>query len=519
MTQKLLSLGLSLSLFVLSFYILFESRRSVCIEISSLSRVNLVKTSSTESGFNCKYSNDSSFDPQLVSTLNDVQRRLASLETLLQSTKKFRKDIQITVHENRPFFFRLNDHHIEIGRNLFAAPGHLEKAFIKIWYRENALGWFLTDNLFEEVITDFVLFLNSGSIEIVDPVHRYRTRVGGARWPQVIKSVQGYCESSWRLSEHYEHCLQVSKQEELLHSDVIQLSLRPLVTSSWVKAYKNLDYSERNQFVKVLPKILQLTTMSAERRLAQIMSEVSPVQQAMLSVKNFSNIMNSSIEQINWPVQRVFSGFFTNDLRQSGLNDAFTEAFFDMIYMTDESLNNRAELFKNLKEIAKKNPSLQLAVVDKENLWMLPSEYPISLKAFGQIKSSKMILSRCGSFDFNYILSFSALAEKLLVIDKCGKPNNLDFAEFISDGVAGFARKNKNVAFIQFHLPSLAMRKDQLSQVKNVYEFIETRNTESPVFQALGWNELLWDQKTQAYKPQAFIDGIELFRTQAPQTN
>lgn len=510
---------LSASLFALTFFYLFQNRKTVCITSQFVSAVAYVQKNEIQSIYNCKKSKAGEFSPFLMHNLNEIQTRVSSLETLLNSLRPFRNKIQISIFADRPYYFSVQHNSIEIGEALLFAEGHLEKALARLWYRENAKGWFLTNNIFEEVIGDFLIFANSGKFEIVDPIHKFRTKVGGAKWPQVIKSVQGYCESSWRLPDHFEHCLNVAKRSDLNASEIIQLSLRPLVTSSWIKSYKNLGFKQRSQFLKSLPQILSLDSLSSEQLLSQLLNEKQPVQQALLTIRNFHTLMTSDEKVMSQDMYRLFTSQFANDLRASGVNDAFAEAFFDFVFRAEnESINPQSKTFKNMQALAIKNPNLQIAIYDKDNLWMLPSEYPIQVKAFGHIRTNKMAIVRCGSYDFDYVLSFSEQTERLLVIDKCNMQTALDFSEFFQKGVTAFSQKNSSVSFINFHLPSLALRKTQLATIKDVYTTIESRDSDNPVVSTLGWNELMWDQSANAYRPHAVIDGIDLFRMEKDRT-
>lgn len=505
---------LSVSLFGLTIFYLFQNRKTICVNSNFVSAIAYVQKNEIQSIYSCKKNKAGEYSPFLNQNINEIQTRLTSLETLLTYLKPFQNKIQISILADRPYYFSVQKNSIEIGQGLLFADGHLEKAIVRLWYRENAQGWFLTNNIFEEVIGDFLIFVNNGKFEIIDPIHKFKTRVGGAKWPQVIKSVQGYCESSWRLSDHYEHCLNVSKKSNLNSSEIIQLSLRPLVSSSWIKSYKNLGFKERSQFLKSLPQILSLDSLSSEQLLSQLMSENQPVQQALLTIRNFHTLMTSDESLMSQDMYRLFTSQFANDLRSSGVNDAFADAFFDFVFRSEnEKIVTSSKTFKNMQALALKNPQLQIAIHDSENLWMLPSDYPIQLKAFGNIRTSKMAIVRCGSYDFDYVLSFNEQTERLLVVDKCNQQTALDFSEFFQNGVTAFSKRNATVSFINFHLPSLALRKAQLMPVKDVYTTIENRGSDNnAMISSLGWNELMWDNNANAYRPHAVIDGIDLFR-------
>ena len=42
---------------------------------------------------------------------------------------------------------------------------------------------------------------------------------------------------------------------------------------------------------------------------------------------------------------------------------------------------------------------------------------------------------------------------------------------------------------------------------------MKNRDVSKAEFQTLGWSQIKWYEDSQAYKPEAVIDAIELFRT------
>ena len=57
------------------------------------------------------------------------------------------------------------------------------------------------------------------------------------------------------------------------------------------------------------------------------------------------------------------------------------------------------------------------------------------------------------------------------------------------------------------------MKAKELSHVKNFFELVKNRDVNKAEFQTLGWTQIQWFEDSQAYKPNAVVDAIELFRT------
>ncbi|MNT26742.1 hypothetical protein D3C72_1623350 [compost metagenome] len=165
--------------------------------------------------------------------------------------------------------------------------------------------------------------------------------------------------------------------------------------------------------------------------------------------------------------------------------------------------------------LAKNRPSIHIALRDKKNIWMLPSQDPLPIASFDRIRATRTIVEKCGGFDFNYVLGFSSATEKLLVVEKCKSKKDVNYGRYLKEGAEGFASENKGIAFIQFHLPSLAMKSGALVAGKNVFDLIKAPESSNSVVQSLGWQEIKWNEQAAAYHPKAFIDAIEWFRTSA----
>ncbi|WP_413585535.1 hypothetical protein [Bdellovibrio sp. HCB274] len=441
--------------------------------------------------------------------LKSLNLRVGATERVLESIEPFYQRVQILITEDHPNMFRIKGHTIFIGQNLLEAPGHLEKALSKIWYRERNETLFVQQELLEEVATDFLVYLQTGDLDIGDPKSHLKTALLPVKWPYVIKSPSAYCESPWKQSEDYEVC---AKNQDLsaLESEVLEMSLRPLILSSWIKSYKSLSVGERYQFTRGISAMLRheynpVLSVAGDET-------ASTLARASATLKNFNHYVTSSDLGKTSNTYRIFAAKFANELQSRGYHNAFAEASFDVLYVSNQKISTSGPAFQEFMKIAKAQPQTQIALRDEDNLWMLPSKFPIPIKTFGQIKANRTIVEKCGGFSFSYVMDYSESTEKLLVVEHCDPKAQVYYNGYLKSGAEGFAFENKGMSFVQFHLPSLLMKRDDLAQVLNVKDFIKNRDVDSTSFKSLGWQEVRWDKTANAYQPKAYVDAIEWFR-------
>lgn len=500
---------------LLSLAILQMTKRPLCIDSKVVERVDRISEQGNQSIFKCAFNKNVPYSSYFSDEVKDLTYRVQQTERLLESIEPYTRKVQLTILADRPYLFVVQGYNIFIGEKLIEAPGHLEKALIKIWYRERNEALFAQQDLMEEVVTDFLLFLQGGDLDLGDPDTRIKTALHRVKWPYVIKSVPAYCESPWKKSEHFAVCKDIQEASETLDKQVVEMSLRSLVVTSWIRSFKLLNGQERFAFLENLPRLLRSEhspllplTSSAEEPGVPGGALVA----AAVAIKNINAFMLTSSTMKDSETHRLFVSNFTNELRSNGFQDAFAEAFFDLLYVSKEPLTEKSPMYLQFLKIAKENPRLQLALQDQDNLWMLPSKYPIPLQSFGQLKAHRTVVEKCGGYNFSYVIDYAEKTEKLLVVDHCDAAKEVLYTQFLKDGAEGFAAQNKTTTFVQFHLPSLLMKKSDLADVSNVLEFIQKRDVENASFQSLGWREIHWSKQANAYQPKAYVDAIEWFR-------
>lgn len=487
------------------------ARRPLCIDSKVVNRIDR----GTESVFRCSANHHVPFSSYFGERLPAIAARVQQVEKFIETLAPYKSGLRLVILKNKPNYFLVTRNTIYIGESLLVTRGHLEKALMKVWYRENVQHLFAYEILFEEVYTDFLVYLAKGNLKIDDPFRGVRTRIGGSRWPQVLKSTQSYCQSPWKNSEHYQFCAQMQKQDAPLKDQILELSLRPILVSSWIESYQGLSFRDQYKMVRNLRELIA-GDHNPDLPLVKtggLVPQSAPLLEASEAVKNISNFLMSSHLAKMSEAHRVFVTLVANNLSRYGYNDALGGIYFDMLVISDAKISPNSEQFKHFMTLAKQNPRMKMAIKDPENLWMLPSIFPIHWKAIESLHANRIVYSKCGTYDFNFVWQFATATEKLMILNVC-KERKINLSGYLTSGAEAFGEQNKDVAFIQFHVPSLLMRKDQLANVGDVYELVSRREIDNPVFQSLGWQKLMWSEKAQAYQPKSFVDGIEWFKVQ-----
>lgn len=513
MNTERLQTGLLVSLYVVLLALILVTKKPLCIDSNGVEKIDRMTIGKTETIYRCTSQIKVPYSTYFDQNKDQLENRIESVLMFLNKIEPLQNRIKIAINELKPIDFLVKENQIRIGSALLDSPGHFERAIFKIWLNERINNKLDQQNLFTEVAADFLYYAYSGSLNIEDPLVKLKTKLGTSRWPNVLKSKEGYCDSPWKISEHYLSCGSMELESQLSNQAVLALSLRPLLTSVWIKSYSELNYKSQISFINKFSEYLKTQDLNSEKAIEMFLTDSHPLKQGMMNIKKVTDFLNSSNLVQSQKEFREFYARLAINLQQSGVNDSFAEAYFDYLFEYPDTLSTKSEFFKNLVALSIKNPSLQIAVKDQDQIWILPTQSSLPLKTFDQMKTQQHVFFAClGLKDINMSQFFNQ-SEKLLLIKGCDANKKFDFASLISGGVRSFSSHNKNLAFIQFHLPSFEMKAKELAHIKNFFELVKNRDISKAEFQTLGWSQIKWYEDSQAYKPDAVIDAIELFRT------
>lgn len=496
-------------------------KQPICIDSSVVERLDTVtagvkSTTQTETAYRCSAHIQVPYSEKLIKTEELVTQKWQNTVAVLSSIQSFKNKIHIIIRYDQPLIFEIKNSQFQIGSSLMMADGHLERGLIKLWIRENMSEQRLQTTLFEEVMTDLVYFIVNGDLSIEDPLTAIQTKLGSVQWPQVLKGAEAYCDSAWKASEDFQLCGQIQNQisdqdiQENLRS-MTTLSLRPLLTSALINAYKNLNYKNKSELIAHLNQFLQKRFLASDQLIDMILVYSNPLKQGVQSIKNFSDLFVASDLSGRQEFKQLYSGL-TDELQNSGFSDSFAEAYFDYIIEIPDRVSAQSTFFRNLEIAAQKNMKLQIAIKDQNQIWILPSRTALPLAAFNKIRSRQNIYFACSNLKEIKIEQFFDQTEKLMMIKGCDQKFDYQFSKLFESGIKEFIRQNDKLKFVQFHIPSLEMKQKELAHINNFFELVENRDVNRQEFRVLGWSQIQWSDEFHAYKPKAAIEAIEFFR-------
>lgn len=454
--------------------------------------------------------------------LNDLTQRSNQVTTALKAISGFSQGVHISIDEKQPLQFQVDGKRIVIGRDLYLARGHFERAMIKVWYKQQILknnfsG--LNSQLVEESYVDLIYFYIYGKFDLFDPITQIQTRTGAAPWPQILKNSKSYCESSWKLSEDYSLCHQKKKANDDSSADqIINMSIRPLLTSALIEAFNQISFRKKNEFIKSITYKLSTMRLDSESKINQILKYENPLLEGLNSVKlflaYFSDFQTSKSE-----VDTAFYYQMKNYISQQGVSDSYSEAYFDYLFEVSGKLNEQSNLLISLLKHSMNHLKLQIAVKDSEKIWILPSKTSLPLTVFNLIKAKQHIYFLSSDAKSLNISDYIKTSEKLMMIKGLDFQKDYKFDVLFDKTVLDFIKTEKDIAFIQFHLPSLETRLNEFKHISNYFELVQSRDISRTEFQQLGWQGLQWIDQYKYYKPKAVIDAIEYFRLEPKAKN
>ncbi len=489
---------------------LYASRKPLCIDSTVVEKIDVVTSQGLESVFACRMQEHVPFSPYLYEMIPLIESRIQKVEQTFRATDSLAKPVKIEVFLKKPWTFGVLDHSIYIGEQMLLSEGHLEKALLKIWYRERQNELFVHSNLAEEMITDFLLYLTKGQIGIEDRYFGYRTKTVGVRWPHVMKSAQGYCDSPWKASEDYNVCVLGKNLPEFLGGHLLQLSLRPLVSAAFIESYQELDFFQKNEFLRNLSEFVLSERIPPLPAVAQ--DDSSALMMGQEVINNIKRYIFQSNLAKSLGSYKILSKHVLDKLFQKGFQDASGEVHFDFVYESLLPLDVNSELFKSLQKVSEDQPDLQIAATDGKKIWFLPSKYPLEMSLIKGLRSFHRVVETCGQFNFDFVLRYAGLTDKLMAIESCRgvKPEKIE--SYFQEGAEGFARNNRKLSFVQFHVPSLILKSDVIPRSQDVISLIQDRDLANPIFKVLGWQDLRFEKAVGAYRPRAHVEAIQWFR-------
>lgn len=495
-------------------------KKPLCIDSTVVQKIDRVsQAKAVSSAYACNVDRQVPYSVELDTIINKVSANSEKVVFLLNSIKPFKNKLTLRLHEDRPLMYSIDKNQIDIGTQFAQSANHLSRAIIKSWILENKNNSKINTDLFNESMTDLILFIATGKIEIEDPTDKVRTKLGSVKWPQVIKTNNSYCASAWKLSEHAESCFNQKRVTSLLQDSQDELaafySLRPLLTSALINSYAEMDFKSRQMLVQKLAMLINSIYLPADKAIESMLTDTNPIHNGIININKFTDLILSSTVKSRSEIYQFYTGI-NQQLQQLGVTESFAEAYFDYIIEYDGEINQQSTFYKLLNSAAAKNSNVQIALKDSKNVWILPSIVALPLKVFNKIRSKQTLLIGCKKNNNIQVSHFFQKTEKLMLINECHQNLSYDFNALFEKGITNFISKNHQFSFVQLHIPSIEMIKEQLANdlkiTENYFELVKNRDVNKKEFKTFGWTQVQWNKDLQAYRPKAVVDAIEYFR-------
>jgi len=481
----------------------FVARRPLCIDSKLVERIDSVSSQGTATAFRCGLHRHVDYDQILAGQTRDLGRRLQQLEKILDWLKPLRSRVNLTVIEGVGNHYRIHDHEIFISESILKSQGQLEKAFLKIWFRENASLSLQSQFSVEESLTDLMYFAFLGDFKIQHPMTGivFNDEIE-ARWPQVLMNFKGYCKSLWKSNEHDQLC-----EDSLIDAradEIYQPVLRPLLSQTLMEAFRSLSSQDRLAFLKLLPVALQKAEFHDEDF---GMSYLEPHQQTYHEAVNHLDnwIYFLSNLQPTSSLLLKFSHYFDSALKRRGFNESSPQTALDVLIVSDDSSK---EISKEIQKQLKSKTDKLIGFESKGELQMGFENEPLNLKVLGPIQATSGILLHCGTPSLAVLKSFSQRVQKLLYVNAC-EYDMVRLDGFIQQGVALFAMQNPKLKFAELHMPSLMMA---LQRAPNLHPIQSVAEKKKDLLTPLGWQEPTYDEAMKAFRANSAIEMVDWFR-------
>lgn len=292
--------------------------------------------------------------------------------------------------------------------------------------------------------------------------------------------------------------LQVSLKNRLKSSDIVFLQTladflmgdsryQNLVSQALGQAFTEINVFEKQKIRRRIISRLRLYPDNDERNAIEKLKEL------------FSSAQNP-----------LLTARFIKNLNKSGFYDESELKYLKLDIIIDDSTST--DFDSKLTELAKNNPNIKVAFKNTDGLFLLPShlKIPRTLEkkiltkyrlVFGGKKQNRTVVNDC----FNN-------SDSLILIHYDKELKELNLGSLFSSSVNEFLSKNKEISFVQIHLPSYRLIYKDLGSITNYFDFVRAKSFSRSEYRAMGWRHTEWLKDLKAYRPIANIDVIQYFR-------
>ncbi len=461
-----------------------------------------VSRSGTATAFRCGLHQQVPYDETLASQMPQLNSRLGKLERYFEFIGPLKSRVHFTLVRNDSETFRIGSRELSIGEAFLPAQGQLEKAFLRLWFRQKAHPDLLQSRLIEESLTDLLYFGLNGEFDLQDSKTQLELfQEVEPRWPRVLSRFGGYCRSLWKSNEDMRICQDLKTFKA---DDLHKLSLRPLISHSLMAAYSALSTPEQLQFLRSFATHLDsLPFQNSDFGLTPLRLSQQSYFQSVSQLEKWIFYFDQMESVV--PHSAKFAKLFELELKKRGFERSHQDILLDTLVFGEELTGLQKQ--KVLIELAVQKDQL-MAIESKGMLQFSDQREALNSKWLGNVKASRGIYLHCGSPDLKKISEFSQRVEKLMYIQVC-KEQIIALKPYFEKGSIQFAKQNPGIRFAEFHLPSLMMALEKMPG-QNPILFLEQKKKEN--LRPIGWRDPQYDESAKAYRAESAIEIVNWYR-------
>lgn len=481
----------------------YVARRPLCIDSKIVERIDSISKKGTATAYRCALHRHVQYDEALAQQKTELSRRLQKLGRFFDLVGPLNSKINLTVIRGSQDLYRIQDHEVYLADSVLQAQGQLEKAFLRVWFRERAHPDLQASSLIEESFTDFLYFTMTGDFDLEEA--KTKIPIGQdlePRWPRVLTSWSGYCHSLWRTNEDLRLCEDLKSFSD---DEIHLMSLRPLLVNALISSYQNLSASEQVAFLQGFANSL------GQMQFHQKNFGITPVQlhqrsyyEAVSQLENWTYFLNGLGSHV--PHADKIAALFELELRKRGFDDSNQQSVLDKLVMADELSSVQR---KSILEEMNRNKQFLIGLETHGSLQMSLQSEPLNLKLLGPVRAISGVYLHCGTPDLKKIGEMSKKVEKLLFVNFCGTEQVVYLKGYFEKDVWTFAKQNPGLKFAELHLPSLMLALQKMPG-QNPIQLLSEKKKES--LQPLGWKDPVFDEITNSYRAQSAIEMVDWYR-------
>ncbi|AGH96484.1 hypothetical protein A11Q_2268 [Pseudobdellovibrio exovorus JSS] len=265
---------------------------------------------------------------------------------------------------------------------------------------------------------------------------------------------------------------------------------RSLISEAWNTSFADQSFLERRQLMRAISQQMVLSYDA----------EISAVQ-------NLQKLLQHVAPQSAWELS------FGQELARRGyLNkEALAQLRLDLIVDvsgTDEAKKIATQLVQLSREGLKK----KIAIKTSAGLLLLPSLLPLP-NSSDVFSSYHLVFSDSHTaINARTLNHYTENSERLVFVDVDSDISTASFRSLLTRGVPEFLANNRQLNFVQIHLPSYKLKSAELKGLSDYFAFVKQQESFSAEKKVLGWQQSEWNKDLQAFKPIAYFDVIQYFR-------